>query len=83
MGLAMATNMQKHMQQQQNAFPPLKYWNRTLARGKPLDDLGAIACPTIAELAQTSDVIFISVSPTTLHYITATEEEEEEESKTK
>lgn len=62
MGLAMATNIQKHIQQQHNRLPPLKYWNRTLARGKPLEELGATACDTIADLVQSCDVIFISVN---------------------
>ncbi|USP74522.1 6-phosphogluconate dehydrogenase nad-binding [Curvularia clavata] len=65
MGLAMAVNIQKHIQQQQGRLPPLKYWNRTLARGKPLQDLGAMACAKIADLVQTCDVIFISVSDDT------------------
>ena len=60
MGLAMATNIQRHIKLD-GVYPALKYWNRTLERGKPLEELGATACPTIADLAQSCDVIFISV----------------------
>ncbi|KAH7559258.1 hypothetical protein BM1_04195 [Bipolaris maydis] len=60
MGLAMATNIQKHIQQHPDDYPPLKYWNRTPSRGKPLEGLGATACPTIADLVQICNVIFIS-----------------------
>ncbi|KNG51463.1 6-phosphogluconate dehydrogenase nad-binding [Stemphylium lycopersici] len=63
MGLAMALNLQKHIQrQEEESLPPLKYWNRTISRGNLLKELGATACATIADLVQTSDVIFISVS---------------------
>ncbi|EMD61717.1 hypothetical protein COCSADRAFT_202097 [Bipolaris sorokiniana ND90Pr] len=65
MGLAMATNIQKHIQQHQDAYPQLKYWNRTISRGKPLEELGATACATVADLVQTCNVIFISVSDDT------------------
>ncbi|KAJ5027406.1 hypothetical protein PSV08DRAFT_223267 [Bipolaris maydis] len=65
MGLAMATNIQKHIQQHPDDYPPLKYWNRTPSRGKPLEGLGATACPTIADLVQICNVIFISVSDDT------------------
>lgn len=62
MGLAMALNLQKHIQrQEEESLPPLKYWNRTISRGNLLKELGATACATIADLVQTSDVIFISV----------------------
>jgi hypothetical protein len=60
MGLAMATNIQKHLTQ--HNLPPLKYWNRTLSRGDILKDEGGTPCAGIADLVQNSDVIFISVS---------------------
>ena len=60
MGLAMATNIQKHLSQ--HNLPPLKYWNRTLSRGDSLKDIGGTPCPSITELVQNCDIIFISVS---------------------
>jgi 3-hydroxyisobutyrate dehydrogenase-like beta-hydroxyacid dehydrogenase len=60
MGLAMATNIQKHLTQHDS--PPLKYWNRTLSRGDSLKDIGSTPCSSIADLIQNCDVIFISVS---------------------
>ena len=60
-GLAMGTNIQKHVAQ--NNLPPLKYWNRTLSRGDSLKDIGGTPCPSITELVQYCDVIFVSVSP--------------------
>ncbi|KAH8730992.1 NAD binding domain of 6-phosphogluconate dehydrogenase-domain-containing protein [Phaeosphaeriaceae sp. PMI808] len=60
MGLAMATNIQKHLTTQQS--PALKYWNRTLSRGDPLQKIGGAPCSSIEELVQLCDIIFISVS---------------------
>jgi 3-hydroxyisobutyrate dehydrogenase-like beta-hydroxyacid dehydrogenase len=60
MGLAMATNIQKYLRQ--HNLPPLKYWNRTLSRGDDLKDIGGTSCRSIADLVQSCDVIFISVS---------------------
>ncbi|PVI08460.1 NAD(P)-binding protein [Periconia macrospinosa] len=60
MGLAMATNMQKHLQNQE--LPPLQYTNRTLSRGDSLKAIGGIPCQTAVEVVQNSDMIFISVS---------------------
>ncbi|KAH6860858.1 hypothetical protein BKA58DRAFT_40880 [Alternaria rosae] len=71
MGLAMATNIQKHLTQ--NNLPPLKYWNRTLSRGDSLKDIGGTPCSAITDLVQNCDVIFISVSDdTALESITNT-----------
>jgi 3-hydroxyisobutyrate dehydrogenase-like beta-hydroxyacid dehydrogenase len=61
MGLAMATNIQKHLTQ--NNSPALKYWNRTISRGEPLKELGGVTCASPEELVQVCDVVFISVSP--------------------
>ncbi|KAF2833314.1 NAD(P)-binding protein [Ophiobolus disseminans] len=60
MGLAMATNIQKHMTS--NHLPALKYWNRTISRGEPLKELGGIPCQSPEELVQSCDIILISVS---------------------
>ena len=59
MGLGMASNIQKYLRE--NKLPGLHYSNRTLSRGEPLDELGASACLSIAELVGKSDVIFVSV----------------------
>ncbi|KAF1840800.1 6-phosphogluconate dehydrogenase-like protein NAD-binding protein [Cucurbitaria berberidis CBS 394.84] len=60
MGLAMAINIQKYLEEK--TLPPLKYWNRTLSRGDVLREKGAVPGQSIAELVQSCDVIFISVS---------------------
>lgn len=60
MGLAMSVNIQKHLKR--NALPPMKYWNRTLSRGDLLKEEGATPGQSIAELVQSCDVIFVSVS---------------------
>ncbi|KAL1644156.1 hypothetical protein SLS58_004436 [Diplodia intermedia] len=63
MGLAMATNLQKHLQSTAGAgATPLHYTNRTLSRGAPLSHLGAIPHPTVASLAAAADVIFLSLA---------------------
>lgn len=59
MGLAMATNLQKHMASTKQ--PALLYTNRTMSRGAPLSELGSQACSSVSELVQKSDIIFISV----------------------
>lgn len=59
MGLAMAINIQKHLQR--NNLPALHYTNRTLSRGDPLKEIGGIPFQSIRELVQASDVVFISV----------------------
>ncbi|KAI4707792.1 hypothetical protein J4E89_007420 [Alternaria sp. Ai002NY15] len=67
----MATNIQKHLTQ--HNLPSLKYWNRTLSRGDSLKDIRGTPCPSIEELVQNCDVIFISVSDdTALQTITST-----------
>ncbi|KAL0261604.1 hypothetical protein SLS55_003034 [Diplodia seriata] len=60
MGLAMATNLQKHLQS--TSLPPLHYTNRTMSRGASLSDLGAIPHPSAASLADSADVIFLSLA---------------------
>jgi hypothetical protein len=59
MGLAMATNIQKHLRK--IGSPALHYTNRTLSRGDPLKEIGGIPSESIGELVQISGVIFISV----------------------
>jgi 3-hydroxyisobutyrate dehydrogenase-like beta-hydroxyacid dehydrogenase len=66
MGLAMATNIQKHLKEKD--LPSLKYWNRTLSRGDPLKELGGNPCPSIEELVQGCDIVFISVCPQRLNH---------------
>jgi 3-hydroxyisobutyrate dehydrogenase-like beta-hydroxyacid dehydrogenase len=60
MGLAMATNIQKHLTDK--LLPSLKYWNRTISRGEPLKQVGSVPCSTTEALVQDCDIIFISVS---------------------
>lgn len=60
MGLAMATNLQKH--RSHTGAPSLHFHNRTMSRGDPLKELGASPSPTINDLVANSDIIFISLS---------------------
>jgi 3-hydroxyisobutyrate dehydrogenase-like beta-hydroxyacid dehydrogenase len=60
MGLAMAQNIQRCLQQDTKS--QLRFWNRTASRGTPLELLGAIGCESIAQLVAECDLIFISVS---------------------
>lgn len=60
MGLVMATNLQKHLQSA--GGPALQYTNRTLSRGVPLQELGAVPRANAAELIASSDIIFASLS---------------------
>lgn len=59
MGLAMASNLQKHLHSQ--GHPPLRIWNRTTSKGEHITNLGGIQCETIAELISQCGIIFISV----------------------
>ncbi|GKT58176.1 NAD binding domain of 6-phosphogluconate dehydrogenase [Colletotrichum tofieldiae] len=59
MGLAMATNLQKHLSQKKT--PNLRFYNRTESRGAILEQLGGIPS-TIRELVADSDIIFLSLS---------------------
>jgi 3-hydroxyisobutyrate dehydrogenase-like beta-hydroxyacid dehydrogenase len=59
MGLAMATNIQTHLKNK--GMPALRYTNRTMARGAPLKEMGAVACETVGELMACVDVVWISV----------------------
>tara|TARA_R110002003_G_scaffold23_6_gene1148 strand:- start:3102 stop:3317 length:216 start_codon:yes stop_codon:yes gene_type:complete len=60
MGLAMAINIQNHLTERN--LSPLKYWNRTISRGEPLQASGGVACQSPEDLVQSCDIIFISVT---------------------
>lgn len=60
MGQAMALNMQKYLAA--NNYPSLQYTNRTMSRGAPLQEIGAVPGEKVEDLAQSCDIIFISVS---------------------
>lgn len=60
MGQAMALNIQKYLVA--NDYPSLRYTNRTMSRGAPLEELGAVPCAKVEDLPQSCDIIFISVS---------------------
>ncbi|KGO75692.1 Dehydrogenase, multihelical [Penicillium italicum] len=60
MGLAMAQNVQRYLQQDTQS--KLRFWNRTVSRGAPLALLGAIGCESIAKLVAECDLVFISTS---------------------
>ncbi|KAH5552937.1 hypothetical protein HBI25_179320 [Parastagonospora nodorum] len=63
MGLAMATNLQKHLVD--NSLPSIRYWNRTISRGEPLKQIGGITSQSPEDLVDNCDIIFISVSDDT------------------
>lgn len=60
MGLAMATNLQRHLSKL--GAPALNYHNRTMSRGQTLHSLGGVPCENIAHLVSGSDVVFLSLS---------------------
>ena len=62
MGLAMATNLQNHLRKLE--APSLRYFNRTISRGQPLEELGGQAAASVADLVKACDIIFISVRDT-------------------
>lgn len=61
MGLGMATNIQQYLNK--TGYPSLRFWNRTISRGASLQDIGGVPCGSVAELAESCDMIFISVKP--------------------
>ncbi|KAL3447301.1 hypothetical protein BJX65DRAFT_93953 [Aspergillus insuetus] len=56
MGLPMAMNLQRQFSK--TAQTNLTYYNRTIASGKPLQDLGAIPATNLLELVDKCNVIF-------------------------
>lgn len=59
MGIGMALNLQKHLAAQ--GMPPLHYSNRTISRGEPLKEAGAIPEETFEGVLSTSNIIFTMV----------------------
>jgi 3-hydroxyisobutyrate dehydrogenase-like beta-hydroxyacid dehydrogenase len=59
MGLGMALNLQKHLQL--SGLSPLRYSNRTLSKGQPLQDAGAVPGNDFQDVVEQSDVIFTMV----------------------
>jgi 3-hydroxyisobutyrate dehydrogenase-like beta-hydroxyacid dehydrogenase len=60
MGLAMAMNLEKHLSA--SAKSHITYFNRTLPRGQPLEEIGGVPASSIKELVDENDVVFISLS---------------------
>lgn len=60
MGLAMVTNLPKHLLATNS--PPLLFTNRTMSRGASLGELGGVPVATIGEIVRRSDIVFSSVS---------------------
>ena len=60
MGLNMALNLQRHLVIK--GLPPLHYSNRTLSRGQPLKDAGAVPEEDIVGVVRTSSIIFTMVN---------------------
>lgn len=59
MGIGMALNLQRHLTAQ--SLPPLHYSNRTLSRGEPLKDAGAIPEEDFGSVLEKSTIIFTMV----------------------
>lgn len=59
MGINMALNLQKHLAEKK--LPPLHYSNRTISRGQPLRDAGAIPENDIENVVQNANFIFTMV----------------------
>ena len=60
MGLGMAMNLQKHLKSTKSR--PLLYHNRTISRGDPLKEAGAIPAESPRALVQNCDIVFLSLS---------------------
>ncbi|KAI5460700.1 hypothetical protein BGZ63DRAFT_358467 [Mariannaea sp. PMI_226] len=60
MGIGMALNLQNHLAAQ--GLPPLLYSNRTLSRGEPLKDIGAIPMESFEAVLESSDILFTMIS---------------------
>lgn len=59
MGIGMALNLQKHLAAK--GMPPLRYSNRTMSRGQPLKEAGAIPEESLEEVISKSTIIFTMV----------------------
>lgn len=59
MGLAMAMNLQRHLTITYGKS--LSFTNRTLSRGRPLEEIGGTAHNSIKSVMLNSDVVFLSV----------------------
>lgn len=59
MGIGMALNLQKHLTSQ--GLAPLRYSNRTLSRGEPLKEAGAIPEEDFLKVVEKSSIIFTMV----------------------
>lgn len=59
MGLAMASNLQRHLVTKKSLN--LLYTNRTMSRGTPLQALGAVAEPSFEKLVSRCGIIFTMV----------------------
>lgn len=60
MGLAMATNLQRHLSQR--GSPSLRYYNRTIARGHPVKETGGVPAASAGDVVSNSDITFMSLS---------------------
>ena len=59
MGLAMANNLQRHLVGKR--APAMLYNNRTLARGKPLQELGGVPTKSFENVVKDCGIIFTMV----------------------
>lgn len=64
MGIGMAFNLQKHLQETKQ--PSLHYSNRTLSKGESLKTAGGVEEPNYAALVKSCDIIFTMVG----HFLT-------------
>lgn len=63
MGIGMAKNLQSHLSR--SSAPSLRYHNRTMARGEPLQAIGGVPCSKVGDLVSKSDIVFLSLSDDT------------------
>lgn len=59
----MAKNLQSHLSR--SSAPSLRYHNRTMARGEPLQAIGGVPCSKVGDLVSKSDIVFLSLSDDT------------------
>lgn len=59
MGLGMALNLARHLKTV--GAPALRYSNRTLEKGKPLEAAGALPEQDYASVVKASDIVFTMV----------------------